>query len=84
MGWISGAKDQDLYGYIETTEALVGWLTLFAVVPVMNAILNRSWVKEKLGPGPEDSFGMGKLMGYVLCSAQFPLVSILSWWDWGG
>lgn len=59
-------KDEDVHAYIETTEALVGWLTLFAVVPFLNAVLNRSWVKEKLGPSPEDESGIGKLMGYVL------------------
>ncbi|KAH7139474.1 cytochrome P450 [Dendryphion nanum] len=56
-------KDQDLHAYIETTEEVVGWLTLFAVVPFLNAVLNRSWVKQKLGPGPDDKEGMGKLMG---------------------
>ncbi|KAF2178823.1 cytochrome P450 [Zopfia rhizophila CBS 207.26] len=56
-------RDEDMHEYIKTTEDLVPFLTFFASVPLANAVLNRSWVKEKLGPGPEDKKGMGKLMG---------------------
>ncbi|KAF2111803.1 cytochrome P450 [Lophiotrema nucula] len=56
-------KDQDLHEYLETTEALLPFITFFAVVPLANAILNRSWVKQKVGPGPDDKTGLGKLMG---------------------
>lgn len=56
-------RDEDVHEYIKTTEDLVPWLTFFAVVPLANNILNRSWIKEKIGPSPKDDFGMGKLMG---------------------
>ncbi|KAF2464741.1 cytochrome P450 [Lindgomyces ingoldianus] len=56
-------QDKDVHDYVKTTDELVPWLTFFAVVPLANAILNRSWVKEKLGPGPGDKSGVGRLMG---------------------
>jgi hypothetical protein len=56
-------KDEDLHGYIKTTEDLVTWIPFFATVPLANNILNRSWVKEKIGPSYADPSGIGKLMG---------------------
>ncbi|KAF2007088.1 cytochrome P450 [Amniculicola lignicola CBS 123094] len=55
-------RDEDVHGYIKTTEEVVPYLNFLSVWPVANAVLNRSWVKEKLGPGPGDKEGMGKLM----------------------
>ncbi|KAF2871828.1 cytochrome P450 [Massariosphaeria phaeospora] len=57
------SEDRDVHEYIRTTEEMLPWLTFFAVVPLANAVLNRSWVKRALGPKPEDRHGMGKLMG---------------------
>ncbi|ORY14838.1 cytochrome P450 [Clohesyomyces aquaticus] len=63
-------QDTDVHDYVKTTEDLVPWLTVCAVVPFMNAFMNRSWVKGKFGPGPEDKSGMGKLMGVARAVVQ--------------
>ncbi|KAF2731743.1 cytochrome P450 [Polyplosphaeria fusca] len=56
-------KDEDLHDYIKTTEEVVSWITLFASVPALNALMNRSWVRLKFGPSSTDLTGIGKLMG---------------------
>lgn len=58
-------QDTDLHEYIKTSDDILPYITFFASVPLANAVLNRSWIKEKFGPGPRDNYGIGRLMGYV-------------------
>ncbi|PSN66765.1 cytochrome P450 [Corynespora cassiicola Philippines] len=61
FGFIEG--DRDVHEYIRTSEEVVGWITLFAVVPAAQRFINRGWVRRNFGPGPGDKKGIGKLMG---------------------
>ena len=70
FGFIEG--DQDVHEYIRTSEEVVGWITLFAVVPAAQRFINRGWVRRNFGPGPGDKKGIGKLMGYVCVHSSRP------------
>lgn len=56
-------KDEDIHGYIATTEAYVPILVLGTSYPLVHKILSTPWVRRIVGPLPEDKTGMGKLMG---------------------
>lgn len=56
-------EDADVHDQVKLTDWIVPFLTLCANVPLLNKILNRAWVKVKLGPKPTDKSGIGKSMG---------------------
>ena len=56
-------KDEDVHEYIKTTEETIPVLAFCTMVPWANSFLNKSWVRELVGPSPKDKHGVGKLMG---------------------
>ena len=40
------ARDEDVHGYIRTTEETVPVLAFFTMVPWANSFVNKSWVRE--------------------------------------
>lgn len=61
-------KDEDVHEYIKTTEETVPFLAFFTMVPWANSFINKSWVRELVGPSPKDKHGVGKLMGWDIPS----------------
>ncbi|MCJ1362717.1 hypothetical protein MMC16_001823 [Acarospora aff. strigata] len=60
FGYLS--KDEDVYGYIETVEAVGPFLNFMSVVPALQKFLSIRWIRWLIGPSVKDKNGMGKLM----------------------
>ncbi|KAI9869784.1 MAG: hypothetical protein M1830_005090, partial [Pleopsidium flavum] len=60
FGFLS--RDEDLYGYIEMSEALIPAMNVTSVLPTLARILNSRWVKAMIAPSVKDKKGMGRLM----------------------
>lgn len=58
-------KDEDVYGYIETVEAVGPFLNFMSVVPALQKFLSMRWIRWLIGPSVKDKHGMGKLMASV-------------------
>ncbi len=58
------ANNEDVHGYIETTEKMVPFLNLCATLPILQKITGTSQVRRMVGPGFGDQRGLGKMMGY--------------------
>ena len=56
----------DLFGYIKTVQQYMPVLEMQANIPLVNTVMNNKLLKTLLAPTASDTFGMGKMMGFVL------------------
>ena len=55
-------KDGDVFGYIQTSDAALATIFMSSLIPPVLALLQSPLMKP-LMPKPEDSFGMGRIIG---------------------
>ncbi|KAK5632140.1 hypothetical protein RRF57_007854 [Xylaria bambusicola] len=55
-------NDQDLFGYVKTTDAILPFVTLCSSSPSLGWFMSQAWVTNLVGPSPQDKTGQGVLM----------------------
>jgi hypothetical protein len=63
------ANDTDMYDYLKTSAAGFPFLIVLSLFPWLMHIMSLDAVKKYL-PSAKDSFGMGRIMGYVLLAGH--------------
>jgi hypothetical protein len=57
-------KDEDVHGYIKTTEETLPFIIMVGVLPWLTYVL-QSRVMKMFLPSEKDALGIGKVMGFV-------------------
>jgi len=75
FGWIT--EDKDMYEYVKTMEDNYPVMNVFAVVPLLSAILRIPAVQKAAIPGIKDRVGMGKVKAYRFLDISRTLLQAL-------